>query len=191
MKRMKMANSPLEALGSDRSNQQLELLIAVHKFRQEIEDLLPKSSKSMGDWNLGTIQKMSEIFINFLDAVASETEEADENGSQYVYQHLASSVLSEFILALEDLKIGVIDRRLRGQTNLSGNRKNLLEEKLIGYGLMLVDMLHYNKKRTIKDARIKAAAILKKNGLKMGDKEITASNLQEWSRDYNLDGSRK
>jgi hypothetical protein len=189
-----MPNSPLDALGPDRSNQQLELLIAIHKFRQEIEALVPRSSKTIGHWDLDTIQKISKIFIQLLDAVATETKEDVENDIQIVIKHPASSVLSDFVLALDDLKKGVLNPRLQGQINTTGNSLNSIEQKYIGFGLMLVEMLHQNnqnKKTTLKNAREEAATILKGYGVKIREQEITASKLKEWHRDYNLDGSKK
>jgi len=189
-----MTKSPLEALGSDSSNQKLELLIAVHKFRQEIDDLVPRTSKSKRDWDLKTIQKMTKIFIRFMDAVASEREEDDEKDTQYVLTHPASSILSDFILVLDDLKRGVINHRLKERTGYAGNSLNSVETKTIGFALWLVDLLHQekqNKKPTLKKAREEAAAFLKEYGVKIREKKITASKLQEWHRDYNLDGSKK
>ena len=160
-------------------------------MRNRIEELLPIADQSPPAWNLSTIVGLLNILTSLLDETTSQQLTRNSSEVEIIARSRASSFLSEFISALEDLKRGVIDQRLEVQTNISGNSLTSLDRQSIALGLQAVTALKLSKKITLKQARVTASQNLNASGIRVATREITPDRLKEWAKDYDLDGAKK
>ena len=164
---------------------------AVSTMRNRIEELFPIADQSPPAWNLSTIVGLLNILTSLLDETTSQQLTRNSSEVEIIARSRASSFLSEFISALEDLKRGVIDQRLEVQTNISGNSLTSLDRQSIALGLQAVTALKLSKKITLKQARVTASQNLNALGIRVAKREITPDRLKEWAKDYDLDGAKK
>jgi hypothetical protein len=164
---------------------------AVSTMRNRIEELFPIADQSPPAWNLSTIVGLLNILTSLLDETTSQQLTRNSSEVEIIARSRASSFLSEFISALEDLKRGVIDHRLEVQTNISGNSLTSLDRQSIALGLQAVTALKLSKKITLKQARVTASQNLNALGIRVATREITPDRLKEWAKDYDLDGAKK
>ena len=164
---------------------------AVSTMRNRIEELFPIADQSPPAWNLSTIVGLLNILTSLLDETTSQQLTRNSSEVEIIARSRASSFLSEFISALEDLKRGVIDHRLEVQTNISGNSLTSLDRQSIALGLQAVTALKLSKKITLKQARVTASQNLNALGIRVAKREITPDRLKEWAKDYDLDGAKK
>ena len=164
---------------------------AVSNMRNRIEELFPIADQSPPAWNLSTIVGLLNILTSLLDETTSQQLTRNSSEVEIIARSRASSFLSEFISALEDLKRGVIDHRLEVQTNISGNSLTSLDRQSIALGLQAVTALKLSKKITLKQARVTASQNLNALGIRVATREITPDRLKEWAKDYDLDGAKK
>ena len=164
---------------------------AVSNMRNRIEELFPIADQSPPAWNLSTIVGLLNILTSLLDETTSQQLTRNSSEVEIIARSRASSFLSEFISALEDLKRGVIDHRLEVQTNISGNSLTSLDRQSIALGLQAVTALNLSKKMKLKQARVTASKTLNDLGIRVATREITPDRLKEWAKDYDLDGAKK
>ncbi len=164
---------------------------AVSSMRNRIEELLPIGDQSPPAWNISTIVGFLNILTSLLDETTSQQVTSNSSEVEIIARSRASSLLSEFTSALEDLKRGVIDHRLEVQTNISGNSLTSLDRQSIALGLQAVTALNLSKKMKLKPARVTASKTLNDLGIRVATREITPDRLKEWAKDYDLDGAKK
>lgn len=164
---------------------------AVSTMRHRIEELFPIADQSPPAWNLSTIVGLLNILTSLLDETTSQQLTRNNSEMEIIARSRASSFLSEFISALEDLKRGVIDHRLEVQTNISGNSLKTLDRQSIALGLQAVTALKLSKKVKPKQARVTVSQTLNALGIRVATREITPDRLKEWAKDYDLSGAKK
>ena len=160
-------------------------------LRDQINRLMPASSPVIHDWGISDVISLLHIFNIFIQNSMSEVKYDSKNELEGIIEHQSASLLSNFILTLEDLQKGIIDEHLRGQTNTSGNSLKMLEKKNIGSALLYVAVLRKAKKMRAEPARKLVAKVLQKSSFRVGKNEVTADRLKEWAKEYDLNGNKK
>lgn len=155
---------------------------AVQAVRDQIEQLMPRNAGYSQQWRIPQAIELMVILDTFLKEIMSEPFINKEGATEAFIKHPASLMMTDFIIALNDLKKGVKNDNFKGMTNTTGSSLKLIEKENVNFGLALVELLMMNGKFDEVAARKRAAQLLKKSGRKVGGKEITAEKLREWGR---------
>lgn len=164
---------------------------AVTLLRDQMNRLMPASSPVNHDWRISDVISLLHILNIFIQNSMSEIKYDSNHDADIIIEHQSASLLSNFILTLEDLRKGIIDEHLKGPINYAGNSLKMLETKNIGSALLYVDILRMEKNMRVEDARKLVAKVLQKSGFRVGKKQVTANRLEEWAKDYDLSGNKK
>jgi hypothetical protein len=164
---------------------------AVTLLRDQMNRLMPASSPVNHDWRISDVISLLHILNIFIQNSMSEIKYDSNHDADFIIEHQSASLLSNFILTLEDLRKGIIDEHLKGPINYAGNSLKMLETKNIGSALLYVDILRMEKNMRVEDARKLVAKVLQKSGFRVGKKQVTANRLEEWAKDYDLSGNKK
>ena len=165
-------------------------------LRRRIERLVPRDGEYSSNWRIPHAVALLKIIREFLVETMSEEISDETTGIiQGFAMHPVVTMVTELSLALNDLKIGVVNDNLKGAANISGNSLKALDVENICYGLFLVDhfkeaALLEGKKISLEEARKRAAIRLKNAGRKVKGQEMTALRLREWGKDYDYNGKK-
>ncbi len=172
-----LSNTPPESL----------TLLAFEKMRDELNVSALSSMKHPDQWTVKDIVYILETVEKFIENTMSA--QSDEGGDVIIINvHPAALALNSFVRTLNDIDEEILEKRLRQKI---GNRLTSLERKTIGIALTCVKINQRQKGVSLKQARENVAKHLKKLGIKVGRRPISAAGLKEWSKDYDLNGRKK
>jgi hypothetical protein len=163
---------------------------AVARMRDQLNAAAQLFGKPSKDW---TINEVIEI-LNILKEMADATMNASEpitDVEEVIHVHPSVSILSDFIDVLEDFQNGVLDPRLKKTREAHGRSLTISDRRQIGFALTFIEILRMDKKNTLLEARKKVAKSLQKMNMRVGKKEMTVKRLQEWGKDYDLNGTKR
>lgn len=155
---------------------------AVQAVRDQIEQLMPRNAGYSQQWRIPQAIELMVILDTFVKGIMSDPFINEEGATEAFIKHPASMMMTDLIIALDDLRQGVKNDNFKGLTNTTGSSLKLIEKENIKFGLSLVELLMMNGKFDEEAARKRAAKLLKKSGRKVGGKEITAEKLRDWGR---------
>ena len=164
---------------------------AIARLRRRIDELLPPEEEAPKPWTISKAIHLLWLLKTLLDETTSHSVQQKNGEEEIILFSRASSLLSEFIMTLADLRHGVIDPRFEAQTNISGNSLKILDRNSIALSLQTVNVLRRSKMVTLKQARVAASQTLNDLGIRVATREITPDRLKEWAKDYDLDGAKK
>jgi hypothetical protein len=163
---------------------------AVIAMRQQIDKLMPRDEGYARDWRIPDAIKVLEILNTFLEQTMSKKMINEQGQVDAWVKHPAAIMTDHLVMALKDLFDGVPNNNLEVGSIYRGNRQKTTDVENICHGLFLVSMLREGGRFTAKEARARAAKILKKEGMTVRDKEMTEDRLLEWAKDYTFQGKK-
>lgn len=163
---------------------------AVMAVRQQLEQLMPREDGYSRDWRIPDALKVLKTLNVFLEDTMSTQLISEQEEVEVWVKHPAAIMMDHLIIALKDLFDGVPNNNLETGSIYRGSRQKTYDVENICHGLFLVFMFREDGRFTAKEARARAAKILKKEGRTVRDKEMTEDRLLEWAKDYTFQGKK-
>jgi hypothetical protein len=163
---------------------------AVARMRDQLNAAALLAGKLSKDWTTNEVIEILNILKEMADATMSVSEPITDV-EEVIRVHPSVSILSDFIDVLEDFQNGVLDPRLKKTRAAHGRSLTISDRRQIGFALTFVEILRMDRKITLLKAREKIAKSLQKMNMRVGKKEMTVKRLKEWSKDYNLNGTKR
>lgn len=162
----------------------------VARMRDQLNAAAQLFGKLSKDWTTNEVIEILHILKEMADTTMNASKPITDV-EEVIRVHPSVSILSDFIDVLEDFQNGVLDPRLKKTREAHGRSLTISDRRQIGFALTLVEMLRMDKKITLLKAREKVAKSLQKMNMRVGKKEMTVKRLQEWGKDYNLNGTKR